>query len=227
MVRQRQRHDHAAMNRIVSVSRAAGRDLAYLLMVLGLGVLDCVAWVTGVSLTATLLVMIVGIPVWLATVAVFRHEAGLSRRAAGWHRRAPIPVTCHQPSDEGLLARARIATADPQTWRHLGWLVLNSTAGVVLATIAITGTGLVIAYILTPAYYWALHHPSQQYATLNFGLYTVHSVGWAFLTTGLGLALLPLALGLNHAAAAAHATLAVRILNPDSCDCNLRSPTAP
>jgi hypothetical protein len=203
------------MNRIVSVSRAAGRDLAYLLMVLGLGVLDCVAWVTGVSLTATLLVMIVGIPVWLATVAVFRHEAGLSRRAAGWHRRAPIPATYHQLPDVGLLARARIATADPQTWRHLGWLVLNSTAGVVLATIAITCTGLAIGYILTPAYYWALHHPSQQYATLNFGLYTVRSVGWAFVTTGLGLALLPLALGLNHAAAAAHSTLAARILNTD------------
>jgi hypothetical protein len=202
------------MNRMVSISRAAGRDLAYLLMVLGLGVLDCIAWVTGVSLTASMLIMIVGIPVWLATVAVFRHEVGPSRRAAGWHRRAPIQAVHHQPG-EGLLARARIVTADPQTWRHLGWLVLNSTAGVALATIAITCIGLAICYILTPTYYWALHHPSQQYATLNFGLYTVRSVGWAFVTTGLGLALLPLALGLNHAAAAAHATLAARILSPD------------
>jgi hypothetical protein len=202
------------MIKILSISRAVGRDLAYLLVVLVLGVLDCAAWMTGLSVTATLLVAIVGIPVWLATVAAFRQEAGLSRRAAGWHRRAPIPAMYRQSTDDRLLARARVVTTDPQTWRDLGWLVGNSTAGVVLATLAITCTGLAIGYILTPAYYWALHHPSQQYATLNFGLYTVRSVGWAFVTTALGLALLPLALWLNHAAAVGHAKLAARILSP-------------
>jgi hypothetical protein len=215
MVGRRHWLDHAAMNRTSSISRAVGRDLAYLLLVLAIGVVDCVAWVTGVSITATLLLTIVGIPVWLTTVAVFRHEAEFSRRAAGWFRRSPIPtIYPPRPPDVGRLARARTVTSDPQTWRNLGWLVLNSTAGVALATAAITCTGLAVGYILTPTYYWAIHHAAEQVATLNFGVYTVRSLGWAFVTTGLGVALLPLALGLNHVAAVGHARLAARVLGP-------------
>jgi hypothetical protein len=202
------------MTKLTSISRVAGRDLAYLSVILALGVLDCVAWAVGVSVTASLLVLIVGIPVWLVTVSVFRHATGLDRRAAGWHRRAPILAAYREPTDQRLLVRARVVTADPQTWRDLRWLVLNSTVGVALASGAITVTGLAIGYILTPAYYWALNHPSHQYVTLNLGVYTVRNLGWAFVTTGLGLALLPIALWLNHAAAAGHARLAARILGP-------------
>lgn len=204
------------MTKLTSISRVAGRDLAYLLAMLALGVIDYVAWVAGVSITASLLVLVVGVPVWLACVTVFRFTTGLDRRAAGWHRRTRIPAMYREPTGQGLLARARTVTADPQTWRDLGWMVLNSTVGVALATAAITATGLVIGYILTPAYYWALNDPSHQYATLNFGIYTVHSIGWAFVTTGLGLVLLPVALWLNHAAATGHARLAAMVLGPAS-----------
>ena len=202
------------MIKLMSISRVAGRDLAYLFVVLALGVFDCAAWTAGLSVTASLLVVIVGVPVWLLTVRIFRRATGFGRRAAGWHRRSAIPAVYREHTEEGLLARARVVTTDPQTWRDFGWLVINSTVGFVLASAAITVTGLVIGYILTPAYYWALDHPGQQYATLNFGVYTVRTVGWAFVTTGLGLALLPLALWLNHAAAAGHARLAARILSP-------------
>jgi hypothetical protein len=198
----------------MSISRVVGRDLAYLFVILALGVVDCAAWTAGLSATATLLVVIVGIPVWLVTVSVFRRATRLGRHAAGWHRRSAIPAVYREPAKEGLLARTRVVTADPQTWRDLRWLVINSTVGFVLATAALTVTGLVIGYILTPAYYWALDHPAQQYATLNLGVYTVRTLGWAFVTTGLGLALLPVALWLNHAAATRHATLAARILSP-------------
>ena len=206
------------MTKLVSLSKVAGRDLAYLLVILALGVLDCLAWAVGLSVTATLIVVIVGVPAWLVTVNVFRRTTVLGRRAAGWHRRTPIPVAYREPNDGGVLARARVVTADPQTWRDLRWLVLNSTVGVMLASAAITVTGLAIEYILTPAYYWALSHPSHQYVTLNLGVYTVRSVGWAFLTTGLGLALLPFALWLNHVAADGHARLAARILSPAAGD---------
>jgi hypothetical protein len=150
----------------------AGRDLAYLFVILALGVFDCAAWTAGVSVTASLLVVIIGVPAWVVTVSVFRRATGLGRRAAGWHRRSAIPTVYREPTEEGLLARAWVVTTDPQTWRDLGWLVINSTVGFALATAALTVTGLVIAYILTPAYYWALDHPGQQYATLNLGVYT-------------------------------------------------------
>ena len=45
-------------------------------------------------------------------------------------------------------------------------------------------------------------------------MYTVTSTGWAFVTTGLGVVLLPVAVLLNRAAAAGHAGLAARLLGP-------------
>ena len=48
---------------------------------------------------------------------------------------------------------------------------------------------LVINYILMPLWWWAIYDPHTQYATLNLGIYTVTSTGWALVTTALGLAL--------------------------------------
>jgi hypothetical protein len=92
---------------------------------------------------------------------------------------------------------------------------LNSTAGFVLATAALTVTGLAVAYVAMPLWWWAISDPSTQYGTLNLGLDTVTSTGLAFLTTGIGLLLLPVAALLNRAAAAGHAGLAARLLGPD------------
>ena len=105
-------------------------------------------------------------------------------------------------------------TTDPRTWRDLGWLVFNSTVGFLLATAALTVTALAMSYILMPLWWWAITDPSKQYATLNLGIYTVTSTGWALVTTGLGLALVPVAALLNRAAAAGHAGLAARMLGP-------------
>lgn len=108
----------------------------------------------------------------------------------------------------------RAVSSDPRTWKDLGWLVVNSTVGFVIAAAAITVTTLVISYIAMPLWWWAIDDPSKQYGTLNLGLYTVTSTSLAFLTTGLGLVLLPVAAMLNRAAAAGHAGLAARLLGP-------------
>jgi signal transduction histidine kinase len=73
---------------------------------------------------------------------------------------------------------------------------------------------LVVGWITAPLWWWAIPDPHHQYGTLNFGIYTVNSVGWAFVTTALGLLLAPLALAINHWLAAGHAALAARILGP-------------
>jgi riboflavin transporter FmnP len=92
--------------------------------------------------------------------------------------------------------------------------VVNSTVGFAIATAAITVTGLVLSYIAMPLWWWAINDPSKQYGTLNLGIYTVTSTGLAFVTTGIGLVLLPVAALLNRAAAAGHAGLAARLLGP-------------
>ena len=203
------------MNRAHSIVKAAGRDLAYVLAILAASIVEFAVWVTGVSVTASLLVLVVGVLVWLATVCVFRAAVDLDRRVAGWYRRAPVAGDYRTPADRTVLGRARAVTLDPRTWKDFGWLVLNSTAGFVFATAALTVTGLAISYLTMPLWWWAISDPSQQYATLNLGLYTVTSTGWALLTTGIGLLLLPVAVLLNRAAAAGHAGRAARMLGPD------------
>ena len=200
------------MNRAHSILSGAGRDLLYVLVVLAASIVEFAVWVTGVSLSASLLVLVIGALMWLATAVTFRFAAGVDRRTAGWYRRRPIHAHYRQPGDDLLLSRVRVVTTDPRTWKDLGWLVVNSTVGFLIATVALTLTGLVIAYLTMPLWWWTINDPSQQYATLNLGIYTVTSTGWALVTTGLGLMLLPVAVLLNRAAAAGHARLAARLL---------------
>jgi hypothetical protein len=203
-----------AMNRAHSILNAAGRDLLYVLVILAASIVEFAVWATGVSVSASLLVLVIGALAWLATAWIFRFVASVDRRTAGWYRGRPIRGDYREARDGALLSRVRVVTTDPRTWKDLGWLVLNSTLGFVIATVALTVTGLAIAYLLMPLWWWAISDPSKQYATLNLGVYTVTSTGWALVTTGLGLVLLPVAALLNRAAAAGHARVAARLLGP-------------
>ncbi|MGZ4341091.1 MAG: sensor histidine kinase [Solirubrobacteraceae bacterium] len=197
--------------RISTLAATAGRDFAYLLAVFCVSIIELVVWITGFALTIGLLVLIVGLFVWVATAYTFRGMATIDRRLAGWVRGKPIPGVYRHARDR---SRIRTVTTDPQTWKDFGWIVLNSIFGFVLATIAVTATVVVISYIVMPLWWWAIPHPHTQYGTLNLGIYTVTSTGWAFLTTAIGLVLAPLVVLLNHGFAAGHAATAAFILGP-------------
>jgi signal transduction histidine kinase len=199
---------------LVSFASMAGRDFVYLLGMLCMSIVAFVVWVTGVSVTLSLLVLVVGVFVWLATAYVFRGTATLDRRLAGWLRREPIPGVYRVPPRPGVLAQLRSVTTDPQTWKDFAWLVLNSIVGFAVSVAALSLTAVVIGYIAMPLWWWAIPDPHTQYGTLNLGIYTVTSTGWAFLTTALGLALLPLLVLLNHGLSIGHAAVAARVLGP-------------
>jgi signal transduction histidine kinase len=198
----------------IRILKTIGRDLVYLLAAFVMSIIGFVVWVTGLSVTLGLLVLIVGLLVWLGTAYVFRWTCTIDRALAGWLRRTPVMAVYRSPSDTGVLARLRSVTADPQTWKDFGWLTLNSIFGFAFALVGLTATAVVIGYIVMPLWWWAVPHPSTQYGTLNLGIYTVTSTGWAFLTTALGLVLAPLVLLLSHWIAKAHAAVAAWILGP-------------
>src|SRR5262245_34475270 len=106
-----------------SLLRRIGIDLAYIGAILLTSILAFVVWVTGLSLTLSLLVLVVGIFVWLGTVYVFRWTTWIDRRLAGWARGEPIGAIYREPGEPGVLARIRCVTTDPQTWKDAGWLV--------------------------------------------------------------------------------------------------------
>jgi len=200
--------------RIRRLAVNAGRDLLYLFAVLCMSVIGFTVWVSGLSLTASLLVLVIGVLLWVATAYAVRVTVGIDRWLAAWLRREPIPALYRKRDRGGFLALARTVTQDPQTWKDFGWIVLNSVLGFALAIAAITVTGVVLSYITTPLWWWAVANPHDQYGTLNLGIYTVTSTKWAFVTTGVGLVLVPLALAINRGAAAGHAALAAAILGP-------------
>ncbi len=204
----------ASRRPVTALVTTAARDFVYLLAVLCMSIVGFVVWVTGVSLTLSLLILIIGIAVWVGTAYAFRATATVDRRLAGWLRRKPIPGLYRKPTESGLLALVRTVTRDPQTWKDFGWIVLNSILGFALATVAVTITGLVIAYITMPLWWWSISDPHHQYATLNLGIYTVTSTGLALITTALGLVLAPVAVAINRGAASAHAAVAASILGP-------------
>ncbi len=197
--------------RFSTVAATAGRDFVYLLAVFCVSIIELVVWITGVALTIGLLVLIIGLFVWVATAYTFRGMATIDRRLAGWIRGKPIPGVYRPPSDR---SRVRTVSADPQTWKDFGWIVLNSIFGFALATIAVALTVVVLSYIVMPLWWWAIPDPHTQYGTLNLGIYTVNSTGKAFVTTAIGLVLLPLVVLLNHGFAAGHAATAASILGP-------------
>ena len=196
------------------LAKRVGTDIAYLGAVFASSILGFVIWVTGLSLTLGLLVLVVGIFVWLGTVYAFRGNTWIDRRLAAWVRDEPIEAVYRRPEEPGVLALIRTVTADPQTWKDLGWLVLNSIVGFTLSLAALTTTALAIGYITMPAWWTTVSNPGDQIALMNLGVYTVHSTGTAFLTMGIGLALLPVALLLNRGVAAGHSALAKSMLAP-------------
>jgi hypothetical protein len=111
-----------------------------------------------------------------------------------------------------VIDRFKTAATDPRIWADLRWAVLNSIFGFVAAMIAISVTAEVLSLIAMPLWRWAISDPHQQYATLNLGIYTVTSTGWALVTTGIGLALAPVALLINRGVAAVHSRAAHHLL---------------
>ena len=201
-------------HRPLTVLKTVGRDLGYLLAAFAMSIVGFVVWVTGLSVTLALLVLIVGLFVWIATAYVLRWTTAVDRALAGWLRGSPVRAVYRAPTDTGVLARLRAITADPQTWKDFGWLVANSILGFAFTLATLCVTAVVIGYIVMPLWWWAIPNPHTQYGTMNLGIYTVTSTGWAFLTTAIGLVLAPLALLLNHGVARLHAAAAARVLGP-------------
>jgi hypothetical protein len=190
---------------------SALRDLVYDGAVFLWSIVAFTVLVTGVSLTLSLLVFIVGVFVWIGFVYVMRWTTRIDRRLAGWQRHEQVDAVYRRPPG-GLIPLLKTVTTDPQTWKDLGWLALTSIVGFTLGLLAITAAGLVLAYVSLPIWYSALSDPGGEYGLTNLGLFTVDTLGEAFAAMAIGLVLAPLALLLARGCATAHAALAARML---------------
>ena len=140
-----------------SATSRAARDVAYLALGGLTAIVAFVVWVTALSVTLSLIVFIIGIPVIVLSAIAFRWTAELDRRTAELALGAPLRGVYrdHAPHP-GLLVRVGATVRDPQTWRDLAWLVVHSVLGFGFGVAAVTATAAVIGLVTFPLWYWAL-----------------------------------------------------------------------
>jgi signal transduction histidine kinase len=142
--------------RLAGHGARAGRDLAYLALGGVTSVVAFVVWVTAVSVTVSLLVFIVGLPLFLLSAIAFRWTAELDRRNAALILGRPLRGRYADHRGEGFLARLGSTARDPQTWRDLAWLVLHSVLGFGFAVVAVVAVGVTLGALTMPAWFWAV-----------------------------------------------------------------------
>ena len=189
--------------------RRMGADALYLLTGLGMSIVAFTVWMTGITLSLTFGLLIVGFPVVLATFAAFRALADIERRRAALALGEPLVGDYRRPpEDRRLAARLKAVFHDPQRWKDVAYHLLFSVIGFTWGTIWLTLWGFVIGSITLPAWWWAM--PSDaQYVGMTLETWQ-QTLGAA----AIGVAVLPVTLFAQRGLAASQAALARWLLAP-------------
>jgi len=174
----------------------AWRDAAYLLLGLVTGTAFFSIAVTLVSLSASLMILIVGIPIAMLSSQVLRWCADVDRRRALLVD--PDPIRGHYaPLPPGILAGAQAMARDPRRWKDVAYHVLQFPVTVAGFCVACLWAGPVV-YVLLPAWYWAIPDGGPDI----FGIpgTQIDSLPLSLVGIPIGLALVPVAYWLSRGA---------------------------
>lgn len=202
----------------ISIDRAPGRlapiprpavmacDFSYLVLGLPLGIATFTIAVTGLALSAGLLITLAGIPVLVATLLALRALAAAERKRAHWLLGTPITGS-ERPLTGSVWHRTRAIAADPASWRDALYALVLLPVGIFGFTVAVTLWSVVIGFITSPAWYWALPSDDDTIPLLDSS-----APGYSVLRVLIGLALLPTTAVACRALAAGTGNLARALL---------------
>ena len=193
--------------RLAGLARRAGLDLAYLSIGGLTAVLAFCVWVTAASVVLSLIIFIIGLPLYLLSVIAFRWTAELDRRNAALLLGRPLRATYKDHRGESFLARLSSTTRDKQTWKDLSWLVVHSVLGFTFAVVAVSLVASVIAFFTMPLWYWSISEG------VDWGLWNIDSLPLALLATVLAFPLAAVTFFVNRWMAMGELWLAVRLLD--------------
>ncbi len=161
----------------------------------------------GIGLGVGLAPVLVGVPIAMATVALWRGMAAAERQRAALVLGAPIAaVVLPGPPGERLWDRFRRRLADPAVWKELAWLLLLVPLGTVAASVAVAAWAAAATLLAIPAVAPAAPDGSLL-GELSTALRVLAPVG--------GVVLVVLAAAITQAAARGLAALARTLLAPD------------
>lgn len=182
------------------------RDLAYLSLGLLTSILALVVWIVALSLSLSLAILIIGLPVMIGSAYVMRWTADLDRRNAALVFGRPVRGHYRPHRSTTLFGRLSATLRDPQVWRDLAWLITHSVVGFVFGVLAITMVAS-IGYLATmPLWFWALPEGPE------FGLWEADSLPWALITASLAIPLAWVTPWVLRGLAKFHASLAAELL---------------
>jgi signal transduction histidine kinase len=196
--------------RLANLVARAGLDLGYLTIGLATAVVGFVVWVTALSVTLSLLVFIVGLPLFLLSAIAIRWTAELDRRNAALALGRPLRGRYRDHGGEGFFARLRSTAADGQTWKDLGWLVLHSVLGFGFGIAALVLVGLALGGFFLPLWFWAIPEG------VDIGAVHADTLPKALLGTALSIPLAAIGALLLRGMAIAESSLATALLAGDA-----------
>jgi signal transduction histidine kinase len=178
---------------------------AYLIVSLVTSAVAFGVWVTGLSVTLSLAVLIVGLPAMIATAALFRLTATLDRQSAAIVLGSPLPASYRDHRGERFLTRLSTTLRDPQTARDLAWLMLHSVVGFLFGVIALGLISQTLTLATLPVWSWAVDG-------VSIGPWTVDTVWESFLAVPLTIPVGAITVAVVLLMAQAHVWLATALL---------------
>jgi signal transduction histidine kinase len=155
------------------------RHVLYLVLAFPLGLSYFIVLITGVSVGASLAVVLVGLLVLAATVVAWRVMAGIERGLARRLLGVAIPPPAHMEPGLTTWERARSLLRDPVTWKSLVFIALKLPTGI-LGLALVGGLGFVVVVLaLAPAivavtpvtfFGWIMQTPGQAAPVVPIGL---------------------------------------------------------
>jgi len=189
--------------------RRIGADALYLVLGFVMSIVAFTVWVTGVALSLSLGLLIVGFPIVILTFACFRWLADLERLRAALVFGEPLPSAYRPaPPDGRIASRLKAAAHDPQRWKDSVYLAAIGVVGFVWGTVWIALWGYALGSLTLPAWWWALPDDAQ------YLWFTIDSWETSIGIAAFGVVLITLALLVQRPLALSQAYVARWLLAP-------------
>jgi uncharacterized membrane protein len=134
-------------------------SLFFMILSLATGIIYFTFTVIGLSLSAGLAVLVIGVPFFLVFMALARvvslAEGRLIEAMTG-ERMPRRPI--HQSDTSGFWSRVGQMLKDRRTWTTLAYLILMLPLGIAYFVIAVVGLSLSLAFTFTPLIYLSDHY---------------------------------------------------------------------